>query len=52
MDVRSADSDCLATALELGWVLKAPIIMDVYWCVGARRVNVYHCDLERNDEHM
>ena len=49
---RFAGGDCLATALELGWVLKAPIIRDVYWCAGARRVNVYHCDLVRNDERL
>ena len=47
-----AGGDSLATALIRGWVLKEPIVVDVYWCAGARQVKVYHCDLVRNDEHM
>ena len=49
---RFAGGDCLATALMTGWVLKVPIIMDVYWCMGSRQVNVYHCDLVRDEERM
>ncbi len=49
---RFAGGDCLATALMRGWVLKGPIIMDVYWCAGSRRIKVYHCDLVRDGEHM
>jgi hypothetical protein len=49
---RFAGGDCLATALMRGWVLKAPVVMEVYWCAGSRQVNVYHCDLVRDDDHM
>ena len=49
---RFAGGDCLATALIQGWVLKVPIVMDVYWCMGSRQVNVYHCDLVRDEERM
>ena len=49
---RFAGGDCLATALMLGWVLKVPIIMDIYWCMGSRQVNVYHCDLVRGEETL
>lgn len=49
---RFAGGDCLATALMNGWTLKVPIIMDIYWCMGSRQVNVYHCDLTRAQETM
>lgn len=49
---RFAGGDCLATAIMKGWTLKKPVIMDVYWCMGSRQVNVYHCDLIRDEETM
>ena len=49
---RFAGGDCLASALMTGWTLKVPIVMDVYWCMGSRQVNVYHCDLVRDEERM
>lgn len=49
---RFAGGDCLATALMMGWTLQVPIIMDIYWCAGARQVNVYHCHLVREDQHL
>ncbi len=49
---RFAGGDCLATALMNGWTLKAPIINDVYWCMGSRQVNVYHCNLVRDEETL
>lgn len=49
---RFAGGDCLATALMLGWTLQKPIIMDIYWCAGSRQVNVYHCHLVRDEQHL
>ena len=49
---RFAGGDGLATALMLGWKLQVPILMDIYWCAGSRQVNVYHCHLVRDSQHL
>lgn len=47
-----AGGDSLMTALFLGWSLKKVVLLEKHWRTGARRMNIYHFELFREDEVM